>query len=64
MWGNRKIVAEECPVSYINAESLSFIEAFTVWKLMGGSHLMEMPARTVEAFCLLEKELQSEVSDG
>lgn len=47
-------VVTECPVSLISAESISQLEQFHVWKLAGKGELSEYPARTVEAFAVLE----------
>ncbi len=55
---------ETCPKSLITAESLSLMEAFWAWKLLGAGDLGSLPARTVDAYCVLENELRAEVNDG
>lgn len=55
---------ESCPKSLITAESESLVESFWAWKLLGGCDLTNLPAKTVDAFCVLENELRAEVNDG
>jgi hypothetical protein len=53
-----------CPTSYITAESITLLEEFHTWKLMGVKNGYELPARLVEAICFLENELRVESNDG
>lgn len=64
MWVRKGISLETCPVSYITAQSLAWIESFVVWKQFGGRPVEELPARMVDAFLVLEGELSREVSNG
>ena len=48
----------ECPKPFITASSLSLLEAFSVWKLMGAGEFESMPARWVDAFWILARELR------
>jgi hypothetical protein len=53
-----------CPTSYISPESISLLEEFHAWKLLGATDFYRLPARVVEAFFLLENELRSGRNDG
>lgn len=53
-----------CPKSYISAESFLLLEQFYAWKLFGNTDPQELPARTVDAFVVLEKELMEERANG
>lgn len=44
----------ECPVSSISADSITLLEQFHVWRMAGKGDLRDFPARTVEAFAVLE----------
>jgi len=45
----------------VSAESSAWIQEFQAWKLLGGVDVFALPARTVEAFCILENELRAEI---
>ena len=53
-----------CPRSYVTAESVGLIEEFLVRRQLGGAACEEMPARKVEAFLVLERELARERTEG
>lgn len=53
-----------CPKSYITGESISLLEHFYAWKLFGNEDPKLLPARTVDAFFVLEKELAEERANG
>ena len=50
-------------MSYVSAESITFLEQFHVWRLAGRGELLEYPARTVEAFAVLENLAIKETPD-
>lgn len=52
----------ECPKSYITAESMSLLDAYSAWRLTGG-RFDEAPAKQVDAFVVLERELQREAGN-
>jgi hypothetical protein len=56
VWARAGIRIERCPKSYVTPESLAWLEEFWSWKLIGGLNLLNIPARTAEAFGLLETE--------
>ena len=64
VWGRGPVAVEECPRSYIRAESVRWIEEFSVWKAGGVRDLIRLPARTAEAFFVLEQEWRAEVKNG
>jgi hypothetical protein len=64
VWARRGVVAAECPKSYITSESLTWIEEFHVRKLFGFGDVTNLPARAVDAFCTLEKEILAERVHG
>ena len=64
VWARGRVSSETCPASYITSRSLAWIEKFSAWRLLGGMRLEELPARTVDALCILENELRRELSDG
>jgi hypothetical protein len=53
-----------CPTSYVTGDSIAFLEQFYAWKLFGYTDPNLLPARTVDAFCVLEKELAEERANG
>jgi hypothetical protein len=64
VWLRGSVATSECPRSYIRAESQSWLEEFHIWRLAGKSDLRSYPARTVEAFSVLESELLKERDNG
>ena len=64
VWARGRLFLDSCPKSYVTAESVSLVEAFGAWKLVGGGDFAGLPARTVDAFCVLENELRAEMSNG
>ena len=60
IWARGGVGLTDCPVSHITAESTSLLEEFHVWKLFGCSDFYNLPARSVEAICVLENELRME----
>lgn len=64
IWARGRVSAASCPRSYITPESVSLMEEFHAWKLIGASDVYHMPARVVEAIFVLENELRSEIHDA
>lgn len=54
---------ETCPVSYINAQSLAWIEHYAAWRVLRPPSMWDLPAKTVEAFFVLENEMLKEGTD-
>ncbi len=64
VWARRPVYLETCPRSYITAASMTLVEAFAAWKLLGGGDPGALAARTADAFCVLENELRVEMSNA
>ena len=64
VWGRRKVFLDTCPKSFVSAESIGLVEAFGAWKLVGSGDFASLPARTADAFCVLENELRAEMNNG
>jgi len=57
VWARREVTVQSCPKALIRAASMRWLEEFSAWKAGGGGDLMGHPARTAEAFFVLEQEL-------
>ena len=64
VWARRRVSTDSCPTSLISAQSLTWIEQFYVWRRLGPGYPGELSAREIEAFLILEREAQEEVSHG
>lgn len=64
VWARRHIATEQCPKSEVSAQSLEWIERFFVWKRLGGLYPEKLNAREVEAFLILEQEIEAERNHG
>jgi len=64
VWGRRRVFLDTCPRSFVSAESIGLVEAFAAWKLVGSGDFASLPARTADAFCVLENELRAEMSNA
>lgn len=64
VWARNGVAVTTCPVSYIEAQSLAWIEEYVAWKTLGSTDWTRLPARTVEAFCFLERETAKERRNG
>jgi hypothetical protein len=61
VWVRRRAVALACPKSEITADSAAWLDRYFVWKAGGPVDLLALPARTAEAFLILEREWRSEL---
>ena len=64
IWARHDARSTQCPTSFISAESLAWIERYQAGRVFGFGDVMELPARTVDAFCVLELELAREKRHG
>ena len=64
VWGRKRARSEECPKSMITGESLALIEEFLVRRRLGIPHSLDLPARKVDAFLILQDEMEREERDG
>ena len=61
VWARNGIALSACPKSVITGESLAFIEEFQYRRMFGDfGGINNMPARSVDAFCLLEQLMAKE----
>ena len=58
VWAGGGVGLQECPRSAITADSVAWLEAFFVWKVMGGGAWEDMWAKQCDAFLVLEQELR------
>ena len=56
VWAKRGLAIFECPTSYITAETLTFVEEYHARRMFGFGDVAALPARTVDAFSILERE--------
>jgi hypothetical protein len=64
VWARKNASSEECPRSAITGMSLSMVEEFFVRRRLGISTLTDHSARTVDAFLILQNEMEREERDG
>jgi len=64
VWGRKGVAVDSCPISYVTAESSILLQEFQAWKLFGHGDVFSLPARTVEAVCILENQLRMERTSG
>jgi hypothetical protein len=62
VWARKQIGLEECPRSSVTVESEAMLEEFHAFRIFGCTDANAMPARLVDAICVLEQELRSEQS--
>jgi hypothetical protein len=54
VWSRNGVSTTRCPKNEITASSVSWLEAFYQWKLLGPAAFGELDARTADAFLVLE----------
>ena len=54
----------ECPKWLVSAESIGLVEEFLLRRRMGFGEVRELTARQVEAFVILQGEMEREVTDA
>ena len=64
VWARANITLDQCPRSYITAESEALLEEFLVRRRLGGLQFSQLTARQAEAFVMLEGLLVAEIKDG
>jgi hypothetical protein len=64
IWTRKRISTDRCPKSVVSAQSLTWLEEFFVWRKLRGEFDIDAEARKVEAFLILEAELEAEQHDG
>lgn len=61
VWRRNGVSTTRCPKNEITASSVSWLEAFHQWKLLGGAAFGELDARTADAFLVLEGAYREEL---
>lgn len=64
VWGRGRIHTEECPKSLVTAESLAFLEEFFVRRRLRIEDSLDLDARKVDAFLILQDEMEREERHG
>ncbi len=64
VWGRRGARAEECPKSFVTGQSLAWIEEFVARRRLSVPDSLDTEARKVDAFLILQREMESEIRDG
>lgn len=60
VWARRQIRLNECPKPLVTPQSEEWLERYQVGRVFGFGDVSSLPARVVDAFCVLEKELAAE----
>ena len=60
VWTRRHVRLSECPKPLISAQSEQWLEEYQARRVFGFGDIAALPARTVDAYCVLEKELAGE----
>jgi hypothetical protein len=60
VWARRDVGVGVCPRSFVTAESIGLVEEFLVRRRLGGVEFGVLSARQVEAFVVLEREMEKE----
>jgi hypothetical protein len=56
VWVQGETGIQECPKSYVTAESVEMVERFAVWRKSGAWEWGDLMCREAEAFQVLEEE--------
>jgi hypothetical protein len=60
VWARANVRLNTCPKSYITAQSIEWLERYQVQRTFGFGDVMRLPARDVDAYCLIENEIIGE----
>jgi len=63
VWARKGVATDECPKSYITADSMVLVEDYFVRRRLGGLDFSQLSAREVEAFLVLERARAAEMND-
>lgn len=64
VWGRKRASTEECPTSFITGQSLAWIEEFVARRRLSIPDSLDVDARKLDAFLILQKEMETEIRDG
>lgn len=60
VWMGGGAAVSRCPTWEVSGQSTGWLEEFAAWKTIGGVNLYELPAKTADAFCVLENLVRAE----
>jgi hypothetical protein len=64
VWARGSVSTDECPKSFITAQSIVWVEEFFAWKSLQLNLSFDLNAKQAEAFLILEEQLQREKQNG
>ena len=64
VWAKGRASTTQCPKSVISATSLTLLEAFSAWRVLGTTQVWRLPAKVVDALFVLQIEWRSLQSDA
>ena len=64
VWARRRVSMNECPRSYVTADSQTWIEYYYAARYFGVADMYALPATTVDAICTIEGEINEEKRHG
>ncbi len=53
--------ADECPTSFIRAESIGWLEVYAATRQFAAGTVLDLPARMVDAMCVIATEAAKEM---
>jgi hypothetical protein len=64
VWARGRVATEECPRSYVSAQSLEWLEKYFLWRRLGALYPEPVSVKDLEAFTALDQEIATERGDG
>jgi hypothetical protein len=64
VWVRGNVFSVQCPKSIITADSLRYLEVFSLWRQLGGISFESLDAKTADALVTLQQAWQEENQDG
>ena len=64
VWMRAGARVTECPRSLISPDSIAWLESYQAGRTFGFGDIKNLPARTIDAFSILEMELAAEKRDA
>lgn len=64
VWARKHVSLQECPTSTADGQNVTFIEEFLLRRRMGFGEIRELPARVVDAFAVLQVEMERETRNA
>jgi len=60
VWSRHQVSTDVCPKSLISGQSLAWMEEFFLWRKLGRAWPQDMDARKLEAFLILQQQMEAE----